>query len=490
MENQSSTSKFAGMSNYRWVICSMLFLATTINYMDRQVLSLTWKDFIAPEFGWNDTNYGTITGCFSIVYAIAMLLVGKFIDKVGARKGYLWAIGLWSLGACIHAFCGIATSGILTGMWPLSFEAARENLQHVQLAADAVWTISTVSVWLFLAARCILAVGESGNFPAAIKITAEYFPKKDRGFATSLFNSGAQIGALLAPFVIPILAKTWGWEMSFLIVGVIGFVWMGFWVFVYDTPRSSKRVNAAELAYIEQDNDEQEQAPATTEKPKGMSIWKCLSYRQTWAVVAGRFLPDGVWWFFLFWAPAYVRDVYGYTSDSTMGMMLIFVLYLISMLSILGGYLPTWYVNRNAMNPYAGRMKAMLIFAFFPLIGLVAQPLGHISCWFPVIIIGIIGAAHQSWSANVYSVVGDMFPKSAVATVTGIGGMSGGIGCLLFNQCSGLLFTHSKETNMQFLGFEGIEAGYMIVFIVASLAYLFSWIVIKLLVPQYKLIKA
>ena len=266
----------------------------------------------------------------------------------------------------------------------------------------------------------------------------------------------------------------------------------GRWVYVYDAPQKSKRVNAVELAYIEQDaaTDASMAEGAEEAKPaKGIGIWKCLTYRQTWAVVAGRFLPDGVWWFFLFWAPAYVHDVYGYSSDSTTGMLLIFTLYLISMLSIIGGYLPTWFVGRKGMNPYAGRMRAMLIYAFFPLIGLVAQPLGSWSYWFPIVIIGIIGAAHQSWSANVYSVVGDMFPKSAVATVTGIGGMSGGIGCLLFNMCSGMLFTYSKETQMEFLGFRGIEAGYMIVFMVASLGYLLSWVIIKLLVPRYQLIK-
>ena len=337
-----SNQTFAGMTRYRWVVCSMLFLATAINYMDRQVLSLTWKDFIAPEFGWNDTDYGLITGCFSIVYAIAMLVVGKFIDKVGARRGYLWAIGLWSAGACLHAFCGIATNGLLGGEWLTGFEGARQNLSTLQTVADGMWTVSTVSVWLFLAARCVLAIGESGNFPAAIKITAEYFPKKDRGFATSVFNSGAQIGALLAPFVIPLLARCWGWEMSFLLVGAVGFVWMGVWVYVYDVPQKSKHVNAAELAYIEQDAAVDASLTERTEevKPtKGISIWKCLTYRQTWAVVAGRFLPDGVWWFFLFWAPAYVHDVYGYSSDSTTGMLLIFTLYLISMLSIIGGYL-------------------------------------------------------------------------------------------------------------------------------------------------------
>ena len=213
-----------------------------------------------------------------------MLVLGKVVDRLGARRGYLWAIGFWSAGACLHAFCGIATSGLLTGTWLAGFEGARENLATLQVVGDTVWTVSTVSVWLFLAARCILAVGESGNFPAAIKITAEYFPKKDRAFATSVFNSGAQIGALLAPFIIPLLARYYGWEMSFLLVGAVGFVWMGAWVYVYDKPQESRRVNARELAYIEQDA-----AAEGTEAPsaeKGISIWKCFTYRQTWAVVA------------------------------------------------------------------------------------------------------------------------------------------------------------------------------------------------------------
>lgn len=477
-------------TNYRWTICFMLFMATTINYMDRQVLSLTWKDFISPEFGWTDANYGTIAGIFSILYSISMLFIGKFIDQIGTKKGYLWAIGIWSVGACLHTFCGIATAGISTGNWAFTFEEARHILKTAENTGTAIWSISTVSIWLFLAARSILAVGESGNFPCAIKVTAEYFPKKDRAFATSLFNAGAQLGALLAPFTIPVIARHLGWEMSFLIIGTLGFFWMGFWIKIYDIPSHHNKVNQAELAYIEQDRlKEQGSSEKKEDSHKSISIWKCFTFRQTWAVIFGRFLPDGVWWFFLFWAPAYVKDVHGYSSDSTMGMLLIFTLYLISMLSIIGGYLPTVFINRMRMNPFAGRMRAMFIFSLFPLIGLIAQPLGDISCWYPIFIIGIIGAAHQSWSANTYTVVSDMFPKSTVATVTGIGGMAGGIGSLIFNQGSGILFTYAKETNMACLGYHGIEAGYMIIFLLASVAYLFSWIMIKILVPKYKLIE-
>ncbi len=486
----NTLNKDLKMSNYRWTICFMLFIATTINYMDRQVLSLTWKDFISPEFNWTDANYGTITGVFSILYSLSMLFVGKFIDRIGTKRGYLWAIGIWSAGACLHTFCGIFTAGISTGTWTLSFEGAREAIKIAEKAGTVVWSVSTVSIWLFLGARSILAIGESGNFPCAIKVTAEYFPKRDRAFATSLFNAGAQLGALLAPFTIPVIASNLGWEMSFMIIGALGFIWMGFWIKMYDIPSRHSKVNKKELEYIEQDKQiESKQDDGEEDKEKHISILKCFTFRQTWAVIFGRLLPDGVWWFFLFWAPAYVKDVHGYSSDSTMGMLLIFTLYLISMLSILGGYLPTVFINRLGMNPFAGRMRAMLIFSLFPLLGLMAQPLGDISCWYPIIIIGIIGAAHQSWSANTYTVVSDMFPKSAVATVTGIGGMAGGIGCFILNQGSGMLFTYAKESNMTFMGYEGINAGYMIVFVIASLAYLFSWIMIRILVPKYKIIK-
>ena len=188
MNTQDNSMK---MTNYRWMICMMLFIATTVNYMDRQVLSLTWKDFIAPEFNWTDANYGTIAGFFSILYSISMLFVGKFVDKIGTKKGYLWAIGIWSVGACLHTFCGIVTAGISTGTWAFTFEGAREAIEAAETAGTVIWSVSTVSIWLFLAARSILAVGESGNFPCAIKVTAEYFPKKDRAFATSVFNAGA-----------------------------------------------------------------------------------------------------------------------------------------------------------------------------------------------------------------------------------------------------------------------------------------------------------
>ncbi|MBD5347391.1 MAG: MFS transporter [Bacteroides sp.] len=468
----------------------MLFVALVINYLDRQVLSLTWKNFIVPEFGWSDADYGLITGVFSIVYAVSMLFAGKFVDYVGTKRGYLWAIGVWSAGACLHAFCGIATNGIVTGQWVLSFTEARAHLESLQSVSDIAVMITTVSVWLFLGARCILSIGEAGNFPCSIKAVAEYFPKKDRGFATGVFNSGAQIGALVAPFSIPVIARYYGWEASFLSIGVLGFVWMGVWVFVYKDPRRNPHVNAAELAYIEQDAEKDtESVPDPVPAKMKMGLLQAFRFRQTWAVIFGRFLPDSVWWFLLFWAPAFISDVYGYSSASTTGMIAIFTIYLISMLSLCGSYLPTFFINRSRLNPYAGRMKAMLIFAIFPLLGIGVMPLGKVSMWFPVVIIGIMAAAHQSWSANVYNVVSDMFPKSVVATVTGAAGLASGLGSFMSNYGAGQLFDYAARTDLHFLGFEGKNAGYMIVFICAGVAYLVSWCVMKLLVPRYRLVE-
>ena len=480
-----STFQKAGekMTNYRWTICAMLFFATTVNYLDRQVLSLTFEEFIKPEFHWNDDHYGTITAFFSLLYAVSMLFAGKFVDWMGSKKGYLWAIGVWSVGAVLHAGCGFVTE-----LWVGLPNAAA--LRALEATSATAVTVATISMYAFLAARAVLAIGEAGNFPAAIKVTAEYFPKRDRAFATSIFNAGATVGALLAPVTIPTLAKYFqsigvgnGWEMAFIIIGAIGFIWMGLWVFVYDKPADSKRVNKAELAYIEQDNEADTRDASGVEKK--MPFLQAFRYKQTWSFAIGKFLTDGVWWFFLFWTPSYIDSVFGIKASSGQGILMITVLYAITMLAIYGGKLPTIIMNRTKMDPYAARMRAMLIFAFFPLLALVAQPLGNISPWYPVIIIGIAGAAHQSWSANIFSTIGDMFPKYAIATITGIGGMAGGIGSFLINKSSGVLFTHAEATNMTFMGFEGKPAGYFIIFCVCAVAYLVGWIIMKSLVPKY-----
>ena len=478
------------MTNYRWVICAMLFFATAVNYLDRQVLSLTWKDFIAPEFHWTDTHYGYITSVFSFIYALANLFAGRFIDWMGSRKGYLWAIFIWSVGACLHALCGWATEATL---------GISNTAEMIGATGAVASTIAITSVYYFIAARIILGVGEAGNFPAAIKVTAEYFPKKDRAYSTSIFNAGATIGALVAPLSIPPLARYFqdmgvgnGWEMAFVVIGALGFVWMGLWMFMYKKPGQNPNVNAAELAYIEQDNqteknDEKQKMSAFDETK--IPLLKCFKYPQTWVVFFGKFMTDGVWWFFLFWTPAYISDVYGFSSDTSTAQLLIFVLYAITMLSIYGGKLPTIIMNRTGKDPYAARMQAMFIFALFPLLALFAQPLGNYSYWFPIIIIGIAGAAHQSWSANIYSVVGDMFPKNTIATIVGIGGLAGGIGSVLINMGSGVLFDYAQQTQMSFMGFTGKPAGYFIIFCVCAVAYLLGWCIMKSLVPKYKLVE-
>lgn len=469
------------MTNFRWIICAMLFLATAINYMDRQALSLTWKDFIAPEFHWTNTDYGNIAAAFSIVYAIANLFSGRIIDWLGTKKGYLWAIGIWSVGACLHAFCGWATEQVV---------GLNDVASLIGAAGATASTISMVSVYFFLAARVILAAGEAGNFPAAIKVTAEYFPKKDRAFATAIFNAGTTVGALIAPLTIPTLARCFkdmgvgnGWEMAFVVIGLLGFLWMGLWFFAYKDLDKNPHVNQAEREYILQDSKNE---AGEDDKGRKIPVKECIKLRQTWAIVLGKFLTDGVWWFFLFWTPAYISDVYGYTSDSFMAQMLIFVLYAITMLSLFGGKLPTIFINRTGKDPYSCRMRAMLMFAVFPLLGLLAQPLGAYSCWLTIIIIGIVGAAHQSWSANLFSVGSDLFPKNTVATITGMNGMAGGISSFLINLGSGRLLDYVDATQLSFLGFQGKEAGYFMIFCYCSVAYLAGWSVMKSLVPKYK----
>ena len=412
-----------------------------------------------------------------------------------------------------------------------------EALRMVQAGSDAAVAIATISVWLFLSCRLILAVGEAGNFPAAIKATAEYFPKKDRAFSTSIFNSGASVGALAAPATIPLLARAWGWEMAFIIIGALGFIWMGLWAWLYDKPAKNKRVNQAELNYIEQDNDIANVQDRDKQKEeKTISFWKCFTFKQTWSFLVGKFMTDGVWWFFLFWAPAYFSDQYGYTSDSAMGIALIFTLYaIVTILSIGGGYLPTYFVEKKGMNPYLGRMRAMFIFACFPVLGLFAQPLGAYSAWWPAILIGLLGAGHQAWSANLFSTIGDMFPKSTIGTIVGLGTMAGGIGSMSINLGSGKFFDWAAgkfsingdtfimtrdniekafdlakgtiepgQTATQLsqyviehggqmiadpwmaFGFEGKPAAYMLVFSICAVAYLIGWCIMKALVPKYK----
>jgi len=317
-------------------------------------------------------------------------------------------------------------------------------------------------------------VGEAGNFPAAIKATAEYFPKKDRAFATGIFNSGANVGAVLAPISVPFIAAHWGWQAAFVVIGAIGFVWLGLWTIFYEKPAKQKRLGAAELAYITSDD-----APAAVDgKPLGraLSWWELLGYRQTWAFAFGKFMTDGVWWFFLFWLPKYLAAQYGMTSTEIQWPLAI--LYSMTMIgSIGGGWFPTYFINKGA-SPYDGRMKAMLLIALCPLVVLLSQPFGYISFWVPVILIGIGAAAHQAWSANLFTTVSDMFPKRSVGSVVGIGGLAGGIGGVLVTKVGGWLFDYYGALGQ-------IQTGYTIMFAFCAVAYLLAWGVMKTLVPRY-----
>ncbi|SEN02690.1 MFS transporter, ACS family, hexuronate transporter [bacterium A37T11] len=451
------------IGNYRWTICTLLFFATTVNYLDRQVLSLLHPT-LEKEFGWSNSDYGAITAAFQFIYAISMLFAGRIIDRLGTKWGYALALILWSLGAILHAAAVPMGGGLVTFLGWLGIGGL------------------SVSVVGFIVARAALGIGESGNFPAAIKAVAEYFPKKERAFATGIFNSGTNVGAILAPLTVPWMEAKWGWESAFIVIGTIGFIWLIFWFVLYDKPEKQRRLSATELAYINSDEVPPEEKNTLNEEvaAEKVSWFKLLGFKQTWAFALGKFMTDGIWWFFLFWLPSYLDAQYGMTGTAIM--LPLTVLYSMTMFgSIGGGWFPMYFINKG-YKPYEGRMRAMLIIAIFPLVVLAAQPLGGITYWIPVILIGIGASAHQAWSANIFTTVSDMFPKKAVGSVTGIGGMAGGLGGVLVSLLGGSLFDHYKS-----LGH--IQTGYTIMFTICATVYLVAWSLMKLLVPKMKLVE-
>jgi len=516
------------IGKYRWTICALLFFATTVNYLDRQVLSLL-QTTLSEKFNWSNSDYANITAVFQFGYAISMLFAGRIIDKLGTKKGYTWAIIIWSIGAIIHALAipiGASAAAFLGWFGIISLN---------------------VSVIGFMISRAVLAFGEAGNFPSAIKATADYFPKKERSFATGIFNSGANVGAILAPLTVPWIGKNWGWESAFIIIGAIGFLWVGFWLFFYEKPSEQKRLSKTELDYI---NADKEDVVIDANAPK-IPWAKLLSYKQTWSFVFGKFMTDGVWWFFLFWLPAYLKAQYD--MDKTMITIPLTVLYSMTMFgSIGGGWFPMYFIKKG-YSPYDSRMKAMLLIAIIPLVVLLAQPLGGYTYWIPVILIGIGASAHQAWSANLFTTVSDMFPKKAIGSIIGIGGMAGGFGGVIVSKIGGWLFDSykvagiakswidakavglgdylariqsmnlvnkygdkinlnktelgglSKEVADQLKAIDAsmfdkllhlqkplvqaeMSTSYTIMFAICALAYLIAWVVMKILVPKYKLI--
>lgn len=462
----SFTSVNETIGRHRWTICALVFAATTINYLDRNVLGLLKPVLSAAGvFGTDkagqELNYSTVVICFQIAYALGMLAAGKIIDKVGTKSGYAWSLIGWSIAAIGHAF-GHHT-------WSFGF-------------------------W-----RAALGVTEAGNFPAANKTIAEWFPKKERAFATGLYNSGANVGAIVAPLCVPQIAKAWGWEWAFILTGVVGFTWLAFWYALYGPPAAklqSGKLSQAEYDFIHSDVDEQDAEKADVAKAK-VSWFKLLTFRQTWAFFVGKFLTDPIWWFFLFWLPAFLagenaRKVQafmaanpGFTGKEAdiPGVIswpfAVAVVYTVSTVgSIFGGWLPKKFIN-GGMDANKARKLAMFIFALFPLTVLFASRLGTINTWLAVATIAIACAAHQAWSANIFTTVSDMFPKKAVASVTGIGGMAGAVGGILIARAAGLLLKH-------YTALDKVEVGYGILFVVCGSAYLTAWVIMHLLVPKFK----
>jgi len=424
------------IGKYRWTICALIFFATTINYLDRAVIGLL-KGELETEFKWTESDYSKIVIAFQLAYASGMLIVGRFIDRVGTKLGYAIAIVLWSIAAAGHAFVK-----------------------------------NTIG---FIIARAGLGLSEAGNFPAAIKTVAEWFPKKERAFATGLFNSGANIGAIVAPLTVPLISASWGWQWAFILTGLTGFIWLIFWFRFYEIPARQKRLSRAEFEYIHSDKDEE---IVDNDKAGTPVSWiKLLGFRQTWAFILGKFLTDPVWWFHLFWLPAFLKAEYGIEGT---GMALpIALVYCISTVgSIWGGWLPMKFIE-SGRPVYRSRKTAMLIYACLALPVVFAQYLGSFNMWLAVGIIGLATAAHQAWSANIFTTVSDMFPKKAVASVTGMGGMAGALGGILIAWAAGMLLDYFRASGK-------LETGYYVMFLICGSAYLLAWLIMHVLVPKMK----
>lgn len=440
----AATGSQQRIGRYRWTICALTFFATTVNYLDRAVISLL-KPYMAADFGWNAVqeaaNYADIEIAFKFSYAIGMLFAGRLVDRFGTKMGYALATFLWSIAAMAHALA----SGTLGFVW----------------------------------ARIFLGVTEAGNFPAAIKTTAEWFPKKERALATGIFNSGTNIGAIAAPLSVPIIAETLGWKWAFIITGAFGFVWLLLWFRYYEVPRRQQRLSTTELNYIESDRDE---APAAETSAPKLGWGQLLAYRQTWAFALGKFLTDPIWWFYLFWLPDFLRKEYNLTSRELMWpTAMVFIISSIG--SVGGGWLPLRLVNRG-MSVFRARKTSMLLYAVCVLPIVFAQYLGALNMWFAVGIIGFAAAAHQAWSANIFTTVSDMFPKSSTGSVTGIGGLFGGLGGIL------LSWTVQKRMFVYYESIGQIQTAYYIMFLICGGAYLLAWLVMHVLVPKMKRVES
>lgn len=427
------------IGRYRWTICGLIFFATTINYLDRVVISLLKSD-LEKEFNWTETDYSNLVVVFQAAYALGMLGIGSIIDRIGTKMGYALSLTFWSI-------VGVATAFAKT-------------------------------TFGFGLARAALGLSEAGNFPAAIKTVAEWFPRKERAFATGIFNSGTNVGAIVAPLSVPYIAENWGWQWAFILTGATGFIWLVLWLAIYEKPATHKSVTPEELAYINSDVDERTEEAAAAGTAK-VSWFKLLTYRQTWAFFFGKLLTDPIWWFYLFWLPAFLKAQYG--LDGKAVSMPVAVVYIIASVgSVFGGWLPLNLIKKG-FPVFRARKTSMFIYALCALPVVFAQYLGSMNMWLAVLIIGFAASAHQAWSANIFTTVSDMFPRRAVASVTGIGGMAGAFGGIAIAKLAGRLFDYYK-------GLGHIETGYYIMFIICGLAYLTAWSVMHFLVPRFKTI--
>ncbi|WP_295116663.1 MFS transporter [uncultured Chitinophaga sp.] len=417
------------MSKYRWNVVTLLFFATTINYIDRQVVGLL-KDDLAVAFNWTETDYGNLVTAFSAAYAVGLLAFGRIVDKLGSKLGYTISITIWSIAAMANA-------------------AAKTTFG-------------------FGVARVALGFGEGGNFPSAIKAVAEWFPKKERAFATGIFNAGANIGAVVGPVIVYWIAREHGWESAFLWTGAIGFAWLILWWIFYDLPTKHKKINQAELAHIHSDD-------AGVDAPVQKIPWvKLFSIRQTWAFVFGKLLTDPIWWFFLFWIPSYLGNKYNINMKDTLGLPVIIIYTITSVGSIGGGWLSSKLIN-SGWPIFKARKVSMLIFAICVIPIFLIQFTTNM--WAGVLLISLAAAAHQAWSANIFTTASDMFPKSALSSVVGIGGMAGSIGGMLFPIFVGAMLDHYK-----LLG--NIDAGYNILFSICAGAYIVAWLMMHFFAPK------
>jgi MFS transporter, ACS family, hexuronate transporter len=423
------------MTRYRWTICSLIFFATTINYLDRAVISLL-KSTLSAEFHWSETDYADIVIVFQLCYAFGLLGVGGLIDRVGTKVGYAWATVLWSFAAIGHALAN-STMG-------------------------------------FMVARGFLGVTEAGNFPSAIKTVAEWFPKKERALATGIFNSGTNVGAIIAPLTVPFIAAAWGWQWAFILTGLVGFIWLVLWYFLYDVPKNNPNVSQAELNHILSDGDEAVETEDTTPK---LSWFQLLGFKQTWAFALGKFLTDPVWWFYLFWMPDFLEKQYN-LSKTQIAFPIAIAYTMATIGSIAGGWLPMYFI-KNGKSVATARKTAMFIYALCVIPVISAQYLGAINMWLAIGVIGLAMAAHQAWSANIFTTVSDMFPKNATASVTGIGGMFGALGGILIAKSAGKLFDYYKLVGDK-------ATGYLIMFLICGFVYLLAWTLMHFLVSAAK----